>query len=146
MNNLNCAGLSVLDLYVVRGEHRGRFQINYKAEKKQNKNSFKRWIKGEEKRAVLYYSMKRERRVNPIILVKELFWILSNFKKKMHQPAALFRSSGRKRFSEFSGSESISRDVFQKVITFFSFEIITLCSNSLIVHGNRKKSSSALGK
>lgn len=26
------------------------------------------------------YSMKKERRVNPIILVNELFWILSNFK------------------------------------------------------------------
>lgn len=51
-------------------------------------------------------------------------------------------------FSEFSGSKAILKDVFQKVITFFSFEIIALYSNSLIGHGNKKKkkSSSALGK
>jgi len=42
-------------------------------------------------------------------------------------------------FSEFSGSETILKYVFQEVITFFSFEIITLCNNSLIGPGNRKK-------
>lgn len=82
VNNLNCAGLSVLDLYVVWEEHRGRCQINHTAEKKKKKKKRlpKGWIKGEEKGVLLCVQRKERQEGKSFLLVKELFWILSNLK------------------------------------------------------------------
>lgn len=64
VNNLNCAGLSVLDMYMVWAEHRGRCQINHTAEKKANKQKKypKKVDQGwREKKGSIVYKVKRAR-------------------------------------------------------------------------------------
>lgn len=76
VNNLNCAGLSVLDLYVVWEEHRGRCQINHTAEKKEKKKKRGSQKVGSKVKRKGFYcacSAKRDRRVNPSFLSRNCF-------------------------------------------------------------------------